>query len=722
MARVRFLSVAVLCFSGLAAAPARADVTASVNGTVLSVTATSDEPDLIGLEGDGSNFTVVGFKLGPGYEPQQGTSPVSAGPGCSADSNGGFGGAKCPAAGVTAVEVHLGAGADHLELFNLGVDVPATADAGGGPDLIGIARTGGLLASPVTGPLTVTGGEGDDIYGFAPDGVHFRSLSGGPGRDSIVVAPLTVPIEPGSQDMMDEGAQVSLDDAPNDGNVSNAHDNIHSDIEDLYGTDGSDHLIGSSADNGIYGGGARDTIDGGAGNDTIRDVGPPSPLPGSMPDSTAIARNGTFSGGPGDDDVDASGRVDGGPGNDLLVGSDVVHGGEGDDRLAARPGGPTALLGDGGNDTLVGSDGQTFMLGGPGHDDERGGAGSDVFIDDAPAESDSMAGGAGADSLYYLKRPRGVTVRLAQAQGNGEPGENDTVTEIEHVSGTDHADHLVGDGGPNVLSGGPGADKIEGGGGDDRIGNERERFDDKCFDKGEVGECFDEYDEPGPAADDKFYGGAGDDRLTDNDLGADVLAGGDGNDTIDATRGGSDRVTGGAGADDIDVDGGGGKKHPMRVDAGTGDDLVRVAVLKRVLLKCGPGTDVAENATLFSDLGRTCEFARHLFTTDVSARPYDLSGRSAGVPVHCVKINTKHPFPCRGVLTLRSALGVHALLGHVRFRVGAGKTTSLRVPLDGQKVREALPRGSGKVRVDSLEGPKARTLRPQQPFAVFARR
>jgi hypothetical protein len=115
-------------------------------------------------------------------------------------------------------------------------------------------------------------------------------MAGGPGTDAVTYAggPAVV---------------VTLDDLANDG-PPGEHDNVQTDIEDVYGSDGPDTLIGSAAAN---------VLDGGAGDDTIAGAG---------------GRDNLY-GGPGDDRIDARDglpdRIDCGDGFDSAIVDERDH-------------------------------------------------------------------------------------------------------------------------------------------------------------------------------------------------------------------------------------------------------------------------------------------------------------------------------------------------------------------------------------------------------------
>jgi hypothetical protein len=102
----------------------------------------------------------------------------------------------------------------------------------------------------------IRGGGGDnDIYPGPGDDIH-----GGAGRDAVIFAGTSAPVT------------VTLDNEPNDGAAGN-HDNVRSDVEELYGGSGRSTLIGDLAPHAppelIWGGSGDNTIVGGSGPNRI---------------------------------------------------------------------------------------------------------------------------------------------------------------------------------------------------------------------------------------------------------------------------------------------------------------------------------------------------------------------------------------------------------------------------------------------------------------------
>ena len=185
----------------------------------------------------------------------------------------------------------------------------------------------------------------------------------------------------------------------------------------------------------------------------------------------------------------------------------------GADNLTGTPGADT-LEGLAGDDTLFGLAGDDTLKGGPGDDTLNGGPGADV-----------LDGGPGSDHVFYLSSERGVLVRLHDARGVrfGE-AEGDTLTGVEHLTGSSFNDILAGDGEDNIINGEGGDDTLYGGpaGGDDMMN--------------------------GGDGDDRIYGGKGNDTLTGGE-GNDLLKAGAGDDILIVDGNDMDVLHGGEGKD-----------------------------------------------------------------------------------------------------------------------------------------------------------------------------
>jgi hypothetical protein len=173
----------------------------------------------------------------------------------------------------------------------------------------------------------------------------------------------------------------------------------------------------------------------------------------------------------GDTDVDAQflsvegiGLAPGG-GNDAVT----ARGADGTGAAYSGPGLLTATGGDG-NDVLEGGETGDNLTGDGDDDTLRGFGGADELAGDVG--TNQLDGGAGQDLAGYLNAAAPVTVDLnvpgSQSTGLGI----DTLTSIEGVGGSNQADVLIGDGGPNVLRGADGDDTLDGRGGSDELNGE----------------------------------------------------------------------------------------------------------------------------------------------------------------------------------------------------------------------------------------------------------
>jgi len=176
---------------------------------------------------------------------------------------------------------------------------------------------------------------------------------------------------------------------------------------------------------------------------------------------------------------------------DIIRGSDsrddanIIGGADGDDHLD----------GGGGNDLLIGGNGHDWIWGGKGDDILSGGTGAD-----------HLDGGEGEDFADYSGSSDDVLVDLEWGIAEGGDAQGDTLTNIEHLAGSNHNDRLLGNGADNILAGGKGNDLLNGRGGDDIL--------------------------LGDEGNDTIYGGDGNDIISGG-AGADLMFGEGGSDTLD---------------------------------------------------------------------------------------------------------------------------------------------------------------------------------------------
>ncbi len=491
--------------------------TVSVDAGVLRVVAAPGDQDSVWLMRAGD--TVIVF----------GNSPLVAGVGCTKTT-----GVDCPAAGLTSADVSLGDGNDEATIYD-SFGLPARIDGGTGNDVL----TDGA------GVDELIGGEGDDwlFMEVSPD-ADADTLWGGPGHDRASYGQRDVPLT------------LSLDDVANDG-AAGEQDNIHTDVEGLFGGRGNDVVTGSAGDEVLSGGDGADTVSGLGGNDTLLLTGAThadgGPGDDTFKPSYEVCGNGheTVIGGPGTDTADFSAST----ARDVSVSLDGVA----DDGVCGtadfRPDIENVRAGSGGM-LLMGSDGPNVLTGGAGDDLLEGAGGADM-----------LAGGGGFDVADYSDHIAPVSLTLDGQADDGAAGEGDLIaTDVEDLRGGAGADTLTGDTGANLLDGGPGADVLTGGPGldgvdySDRTGPVTVNLDGSPGD-GEAGEGDTVGADvegvlggagndvlTGNAADGFLDGGAGDDHLIDPG-GEDDLNGGPGADLVETADGAPDDVFCGAGLD-----------------------------------------------------------------------------------------------------------------------------------------------------------------------------
>ena len=409
------------------------------------------------------------------------------------------------AEGDTLIGIERVIGSSHADHLN-GDDDPINELYGGGGD------------------DTLEGGERSD---FLHGGAGADVIDGGAGRD--------IAMYHGSDDA---GVTVNLATGIVQG--GHAEGDTLTGIEDVVGSPYADHLTGDDSANwlsGLYG---NDTLEGGAGDDRLFGYAGADVIDGGEGRDVATYQQSdagvTVNLATG---IGLSGHAEG----DRLTGIEIIEGSPHADRLTGDDS-ANQLYGWDGDDTLEGGDGDDTLEGGDGKDWLVGGAGADV-----------IDGGGGIDGASYLDwdAETGVTVNLATGVGRGGDAEGDMLRGIERVYGSEHADHITGDGGRNELVGSSGDDTLEGGAGDDTL----EGFGD----------------------DDALTGGDGDDTLAGGD-GDDILQGGDGNDIL---RGRSshfddqdeDRLWGGRGADTFSFGDG-----DTVLDFTDGDDRIEISLLE----------------------------------------------------------------------------------------------------------------------------------------------
>ncbi|MDJ0618658.1 MAG: hypothetical protein QNJ63_18260 [Calothrix sp. MO_192.B10] len=362
--------------------------------------------------------------------------------------------------------------------FNLSGDVVVGDDGYGGKDtLINIEQIEGSNYSDIitgsrendvldgaAGNDSLVGLEGNDLL---IGGAGADTMDGGEGNDAVSYLNSTAPVNVN----LETGLVISAG-GEGDGDVL-------IDIESIEATKYDDILIGNDDDNQLYGSEGDDEIIGGAGNDTlsgggVRDFSPETNL---SPGEDLLSYK-TSSGG-----VEVS-LKNGKAENDGYGNKDIIE-----KAFEKRPGKefnqdgkPNSdyssfenLEGSNFNDILEGDIGDNKLKGLDGDDTLKGDQGNDTLIGGAGA--DNLDGGDGFDWADYSDSPEAVFVNIAANFGaNGHAqgdtfGNNDDISTVENLIGSDFADFLVGDNGDNKINPGlgNGTDVVNGLDGSDRL-------------------------------------------------------------------------------------------------------------------------------------------------------------------------------------------------------------------------------------------------------------
>ncbi|MBB4000311.1 Ca2+-binding RTX toxin-like protein [Aureimonas pseudogalii] len=319
--------------------------------------------------------------------------------------------------------------------------------------------------------------------------------------------------------------------------------------------------------------------------------------------------------------------------------------------IQAAVGRQPALAGTDGDDTLTGTSGADVINGLAGNDALKGLGGVDT-----------IDGGAGTDTADYSDKTTAVVATL-----NGATNANvtvggaaeDTIRNIENLTGGSAADTLAGDGLANVLTGNAGNDSLSGGSGNDTLlgGAGADRLDggagtdvvsyagssagitvrlwdtgagghaqgDTYIDvEGAIGSSYDDLISGqdhigeairGGAGNDQLYGFGGNDTLEgeagddflQGGFGDDSLLGGDGDDALNAYDG-NDVQTGGAGNDTFAFDPDFGKDVVTDFVAGAGSvDVIQFdsSILATYAAVAAAATQVGSDTLITVDAANT---------------------------------------------------------------------------------------------------------------------
>jgi Ca2+-binding RTX toxin-like protein len=425
---------------------------------------------------------------------------------------------------------------------------------------------GGVAEDTIRNVENIVGGTADDT--LSGDATA-NKLSGARGNDWLMGGGGADALDGGEDsdtaDYSDKAAAIAV--ALNGGNlvtvsVGGIAEDLIAKIENIVGGSGDDTIIGDAAANTFRGGLGADVLDGGAGSDTA-DFS-------DKVQSVVLALSGAVDaiaavGGTAEDTVRNIENISGGSGNDQFTGdaaANTFRGGLGADVLDGGDGSDTADYGDKTASlvvTLNGANPATVFVGRNAEDTLRnieniiGGSGNDVLAGDG--FQNVLDGGAGTDMADYSASARGIAVTLNSANDAkvivGSTAE-DTLRNIENVTGSAFADVITGDALANILLGGSGSDLLKGAGGQDVIdggaGSDTADFSDKTA---AVVLAL-----AGAANAIATVGGLAEDTVRNIEsifggAGADVLTG-DGNSNTLRGGAGADSLDGGAGADTVD--------------------------------------------------------------------------------------------------------------------------------------------------------------------------
>ncbi len=456
-----------------------------------------------------------------------------------------------------------------------------------------IGDDGNNVLSGLSGRDSLVGAGGDDLFYAGPDA---STYDGGPGRDTVSFQALA------------PAATVALPNRGVDVDLGQGTATFVGSSDAIATLTGLENVVGSRFNDSISGGAQNNRLDGGDGYDILGYADFSNQTAPFLFTSGQTNTN-IFADGSGALNFEDLHNLSSGSGNDVLR----LDAGDGFNRNLRTGDGDDVVYSGAGSDTVEGGAGNDFIKGGSNNIKLvfGGFAGGQLVGTTGPSEV--LDGGSGNDTLsfagFYQTVPAGaygagtrlgVVVNLATAQTDGA-ARGITISGFENVIGTDYADELTGDDGPNLFDPGRGGgtssvatynsgpDRINGGGGNDTLridfsladladarGVRSETTSISRINLGGTGPVDDYYYSnieslqlTGASKGDQFWSGfvGGDDTLSGlggndtlgGDGGNDILLGGDGNDQISGqgtfdlgynnVAGGRDFFDGGAGND-----------------------------------------------------------------------------------------------------------------------------------------------------------------------------
>jgi Ca2+-binding RTX toxin-like protein len=285
--------------------------------------------------------------------------------------------------------------------------------------------------------------------------------------------------------------------------VNGANEDFVARVENIIGGLAGDRLTGDSNANSFVGGGGNDTLSGAGGSDTLDGGVGIDTAQYSNEFGIEVALNGTAAvtvkvNGTAEDTIKGVENINSGKGNDRLIGDgndnnfstsagdDFLRGGLGHDTLDGGTGSDTADYSDKTKKVQVilkGDAPATVEVNGAFEDSLRsienvtGGSVGDKLVGDLNANSfrglggkDTINGGSGLDHADYSEKTKKVEVTLKGSTNTAVKvnGVNeDTLKNVESITGGKAGDKLTGDGRDNSFKGMAGKDTVDGGAGFD---------------------------------------------------------------------------------------------------------------------------------------------------------------------------------------------------------------------------------------------------------------
>jgi Ca2+-binding RTX toxin-like protein len=330
---------------------------------------------------------------------------------------------------------------------------------------------GNDIVAGAAGNDQLVGGDGNDLLN---GGTQNDLLDGGTGTDTADYGTFTIGGQAVSGATAGVTVNLNLTGAQNTGGAGT--DTLVS-IENLTGSNFNDALAGNGATNVLTGRDGNDILAGAAGNDTLTgDIG-----------------NDLLNGGTGNDVVNGGAGTDTADYGNFTIGGQVVTGatagvsvnlnltgaqntgGAGSDTLV----GIENLTGSNFNDTLTGNSANNVLTGRAGNDTLLGGSGNDTLQGDSG--NDTLNGGDGIDTASYATATAGIEIDggINLEWGTTGGAGNDTLADIENITGSNFNDTFIGGGATSVTFNGLagndsllayfGSGTLNGGTGNDRI-------------------------------------------------------------------------------------------------------------------------------------------------------------------------------------------------------------------------------------------------------------